>query len=226
MPGSHSQHLRAKIELVWPELAAAGRRLLAHPRVADLYPRYLIAMHGVVRASVPLMEAASRRSGALARSDPVAAGLVGYYRNHIPEERGHDRWVLDDLDALGVDRSEALTRPPAPSVASLAGAQYYWILHHHPVALLGYMMLLEGYPPVRAEIEDLIDRTGHSRRAFRTLLHHADVDPHHGAELDRVLDRLPLGEEHTSVLGLSGMWSVHLFAEVINEVTESPAGTR
>ena len=33
------------------------------------------------------------------------------------------------------------------TAAALVGAQYYWIRHVHPVALLGYVMLLEGYPP-------------------------------------------------------------------------------
>ena len=36
---------------------------------------------------------------------------------------------------------------PPPSVAGLVGSQYYWILHHHPVAFLGYVALMEGYPP-------------------------------------------------------------------------------
>ena len=28
---------------------------------------------------------------------------------------------------------------PSPAVAALVGSQYYWLLHHHPVALLGFV---------------------------------------------------------------------------------------
>jgi Iron-containing redox enzyme len=220
VPPSQSELLRAKIALVWPELAAAGRKLLTHPRVVDLYPEYLITCHGIVRASVPLMAAALERSEALAGSDRVAAGLVEYFREHIPEERDHDEWVLEDLEVLGIERSAVLTPPPSVTVAALVGAQYYWIFHYHPVALVGYIMLLEGYPPLRNEIEGLIERTGHSARAFRTLLHHADLDPDHGAELDRTLDHLPLSTEHAAVVGLSAMQSVHLVARAVEEIVD------
>jgi pyrroloquinoline quinone (PQQ) biosynthesis protein C len=179
-------------------------------------------MHGIVRASVPLMETALGRAEALAGSDRVAAGLVEYFQRHIPEERDHDVWVLEDLEALGIERSAVLARPPAPTVASVVGAQYYWILHYNPVALLGYMMLLEGYPPLREEVEDLIERTGHSPRAFRTLLHHANVDPGHRAELDRTLDRLPFSAEHTAAVGLSAIWSAHLLAKLLDEIAGRP----
>ena len=55
-----------------------------------------------------------------------------------------------------------IARPPAPAVAALVGAQYYWVLHHHPVALLGYIGLLEGYPPGRPRYgsNELRARTG------------------------------------------------------------------
>jgi hypothetical protein len=180
-------------------------------------------MHGIVRASVPLMEAALGRAEALAGDDRVAAGLADYFKRHIPEERDHDRWVLEDLEVLGVDRSAVLFRPPSAAVASVVGAQYYWTLHYHPVALLGYIMLLEGYPPLRDEVEGLIERTGLSARAFRTLLHHAEVDPGHGADLDRTLDGLPLSAEHAAAVGLSGMWSSHLLAKVVDEITSTDA---
>ncbi|MDQ3932608.1 MAG: iron-containing redox enzyme family protein [Actinomycetota bacterium] len=215
-----SQCLRKKIELVLPALEAADRRLRTHPRVADLYPEYLVTAHGIIRASVPLMEAASERATALCERDAVADLLAPYLEKHIPEEQGHDEWLLEDLEALGIDRSEVLTRPPSPAVAALVGAQYYWILHYHPVALLGYIALLEGYPPHRHEIEYLMARTGSSPRAFRTLLAHADLDPHHRDELNDMLNALPLTAEQRSVLGLSAMNSVRLLARCIEEVIE------
>ena len=121
---------------------------MRHPRVRDLYPEYLVASHGIVRASVPLMEVARQRATSIAGEDPVAAGLAAYLYEHIPEELDHDEWVLQDLELLGVDRTHVLARPPTPTIAQFVGAQYYWVAHYHPVALLGYIALLEGYPPM------------------------------------------------------------------------------
>ncbi len=206
--------------MVLPELTAEGRRLLDHSRIRDLYPQYLFTSHCIVRGSVPLMEATLKRCRQSEPVDPLAAALGDYLEQHIPEEMNHDQWLLEDLEVLEIPRSTVLARTPSPTVAALVGAQYYWILHHDPVALLGYIELLEGYAPVRSEIDDLIERTGHSRAAFRTLLHHADLDPHHAEDLHRLLDVLPLSSEQSKALGLSAMHSVHLMARAIREIVD------
>jgi hypothetical protein len=218
-----SERLRAKIELVLPELAAASRRLIDDPRIRELYPEYLVTLHCVIRASVSLMETARQRSTELAGSDPVSAALAAYLEEHIPEERDHDEWLLDDLAVLGRDRATVLARPPSPRVAAAVGAQYYWILHFHPVALLGYIALLEGYPPTIELLDELIERTGHSRDAFTTLIAHAELDPGHRDELDAVLDELPLTPEQSTVMGLSAIHSVQTLARAIDDVRDESA---
>jgi hypothetical protein len=215
-----SQRLRQKIELLLPALLGAEQKLVNHQRIADLYPEYLVTMHWIVRASVPLMEAAQSRADRMAKDDPVSAQLAMYLANHIPEELHHDEWALSDLDALGRDRSTVLARPPSPTVASLVGAQYYWIFHYHPVALLGYIAVLEGYPPSREQIQDLIVRTGHRPEAFRTMLAHGELDPDHRVRLDSKLDSLPLTKMQSRVLGLSAMHTVHTLTRAFDEIID------
>lgn len=214
---TESRRLRHKLELVLPGLAAASARLVAHPRIVDLYPRYLVLSHGIIRASVPLMAAAADRCAAL-RGDPVAEAVAGYVAEHIPEERGHDDWLLEDLASIGVDPAGVLSRPPSATVAALVGAQYYWIHHVHPVALLGYVMLLEGYPPSAGTVAELRARTGYEDAAFRTLLAHADLDPHHGAELDAVVDGLPLSDDQRTLLGVSALTSAALLTQAMTDL--------
>ena len=210
-----SRRLRAKLELVLPAVSGVAGRLCSHPDVRELYPTYLALSHGIIRASVPLMEAARRRGRSLP-GDPVAAAVADYLDGHVDEERGHDDWLLDDLALLGVDPEEVVRRPPPAAVAALVGSQYYWVEHVHPVALLGYMLLLEGYPPSAATVDELRRATGHPAAAFRTLLAHADLDPHHGAELDAVLDRLPLTAEQRALLGVSALTSAALLTDALD----------
>jgi pyrroloquinoline quinone (PQQ) biosynthesis protein C len=215
-----SERLRRKIELVRPALAAAGRRFLDHPNIGRMYAEYLFVLHCIVRASVPLMRTALDLSRTLAQSDRVAAGMVPYLENHILEELHHDEWLLDDLGVIGVRQSEVLSRPPSPTVASLVGAQYYWVRHSHPVALMGYMAVLEGYPPSTHWIEALVAATGHPGEAFRTLREHAELDPGHWQELAATLDALPLTDDHRAVLGLSAIHTVRMVAQAIDELVE------
>jgi hypothetical protein len=218
--GGTAEQLRRKIGFLLPRLLEAGDRLLTHPRVRELYPEYLFTSHSVIRASVPLMETAQTRAEALAPTDPVAAAIAPYFAEHIPEELDHDEWLLEDLEVIGLDRADVLARPPSPTVAALVGAQYYWILHYHPVGLLGYIAVFEGYPPSPEMIDRLIASTGYGRDAFRTMIGHAELDPGHRDELDRLLDGLRLTREQSTVVGLSAMYSVDAFARAIEEVVE------
>jgi hypothetical protein len=220
---SASHRLRRKIGFVIPALVSAGDRLVSHPRVRDLYGDYLFTSHCVIRASVPLMEAGRTLAQANAERDPVSAALAPYLEQHIPEELHHDEWLLDDLEVIGRERSAVLVRPPSTTVAALVGAQYYWILHYHPVALLGYIGVLEGYPPSMAMIDELMVGTGYDRAAFRTMIAHAELDPGHSAELDEVLDSVPLTREQSAVIGLSAMHTVDMYTRAIEELLDEYA---
>ena len=215
-----SRRLRTMLSLVLPAVFSASERLVRSERVRELYPRYLVLSHGIIRASVPLMAAARDRARAL-RDDPVAALVADYCEQHIEEELGHDEWLLEDLELLGVDPDGVRDGPPSAGVAALVGAQYYWIHHVHPVGLLGYVLLLEGWPPTTRTVDELRRRTGFPPGAFRTLLAHADLDPHHGAELDAVLDALPLRPEQRELLGLSALTSADGLAAAFEEVLAS-----
>ena len=214
---SHSEQLRSKIGLVFQELAGAVDELLNHPSLAAIYPEYLFALYSMTRATVPVMEEALAKAQALAETDQVAAPLARYLEKHIPEEQ-HSHWLLEDLEALDFERSAVLARLPSPGVAALIGSQYYWIHYVHPVALLGYMELAEGYPPTDEWVGRLQARTGYPREAFRSLERHAYVDLAHRDELHAVLDALPLTASQVAVIGLNAIQSVHLGAKVLRDL--------
>jgi hypothetical protein len=216
MTVSRSRKLRAKIELVLPELANVAQALWGHPDFRELYPSFLFAMHGLTRASVPLMQAALDQ--ALIRDDPLSAQLAAYFRHHIPEERGHDEWVLEDLRVLGIDSADVLAKQPSAVIAELVGSQYYWIFHYHPVALLGYIAVIEGYPPSPEGVAELQTISGYPVAAFRTLAKHARLDLRHRADLNELLDELPLTPELEVVLGVSALRTVDLNARLIEEI--------
>jgi Iron-containing redox enzyme len=214
------RRLQRKLELAYPAFGAVAEQLWTSPRVADVYPEYLCTMHTIVRTSVPLMEAALERAWLLAPEDEVAAGVATYLKRHVHEEVGHDRWILEDLEAAGADPQEPLRRVPSRRVASVVGAQYYWLRHYHPVSLLGHIAVMEGFPPTPAFAERLRERTGYPEDAFRAIARHAKLDIGHRKELYEAIDHLPLTAEHEDIIGLSGLHTVAGLIDVFEEVLE------
>jgi hypothetical protein len=215
---AHSDALRLKLDLAAGEHDKAGRAFWGHPRLAELIPDYLFLIHSIIRASVPLMEAARDRAAALEGNDSWAASLAEYLGQHVNEERHHDDCLLDDIGELGIPREAVWSRMPSPTVASLVGSQYYWIYHHHPIALLGYIAVLEGNPPAESQIAEVIERTGLPEGAFRTFIKHARLDPHHRDDLNSALDIMPLTEEHQTLIATSALETQHLLAVALREV--------
>lgn len=222
--------LHMKLELAGPALRAATAALWRPSDLRTRYVAYLHAMHAVIRASVPLLDRAAARCRELGPSDALAQPLRDYLLRHIEEERGHDRWLLDDIAAAGGDPAKALGTLPPPLVARLVGAQYYWVEHHHPVTLLGYIAVLEGNAPHARLGARLALATGLPDAAFRTVRAHADLDAHHTADLDRLLDALALTPAQSAAVAVSALHTadalVRLFTDLATPARTVPEGSR
>lgn len=211
------ERIRSTVALAAPAMSAAAERVFGHERFAELYPHYLRALHGSMRATVPLLRAAHAAAEALPATDPLRAELIRFYARHAGEEDGHAGWVLQDLAELGED-------PPGPAgaeVAELVGAQYYWVLYEHPVALMGQAAVIECHPMPRSVVEELIRRSGLPRAAFRNLLRHSALDQRHRDEVHATLDRLPLTEAQTALVGLSALHTIAAGARHIDRVVDA-----
>jgi hypothetical protein len=207
-----------KIRVARPGLDYTARTFWSHEALQALYPEFLFRNHAVIRSSVPLMKAAAEACKARFAADRVAEGLESYLRKHIPEEMNHDEWVLDDLEKLGVRRDDVLKRIPPLSAAMLVGPQYYWIAHVHPIALLGYIAVLEGTPPNAEYFGDVLGRAGIPEAAASNIFLHAKLDPTHRDELNAALDSLPLTPFHHSLMGLSAFQAIDGLTRVVEEL--------
>ena len=207
----------------WKEQSA---RLWSSPGFSQLYPEMLKVSYQVIRASVPLLELARDQAARRRDGDAVAAGVEAYLARHAEEERGHDEWLRKDLESLGVSARDLDDMLPSPHVAALVGAQHYWAIHVHPVAILGYLAVLEGEPPEESFFAQAALRSGLPEAAFSTLRYHARVDREHWQDLLDLADALPLDERHLSLIGLSILHSCRGMEDAIRMVVERPALNR
>jgi hypothetical protein len=214
---SRSERVRAALQRTAGPYHEAAAALWSHPQLRAIFPDYLYRIHSIIRASVPVMEAARDRAHTLATTDPACAALYEYLAHHVPEERHHDEWLLDDIGVLGVSPDVIWARRPSRIVAELVGAQYYWIQHHHPVAVLGYIAVLEGTPPQETHIRGIMRKTGLPQKAFRTFIKHARLDPHHRDDLNDMLDAIPLTAAQESLVIDNAIETQRLLARSLRE---------
>lgn len=154
-------------------------------------------------------------------NDPLAMPMIEYLAQHAEEETGHDEWILDDAEVIGMSRDDVLNRLPGQIASHIVGAQYYWIHHYHPVAFLGYIAVMEGEPATYEFFEDVAKRNDLPLEAISSFLYHSKIDPTHRADLDRVLDSLPLGSEDTELIGLSALRTIQYLTEMLRDVNQS-----
>ncbi|HEX8698187.1 MAG TPA: iron-containing redox enzyme family protein [Myxococcaceae bacterium] len=215
---SPSVRLDAKVRLLSLQLEEAYTRFWNHPRLAEFVPHLLFRMHCETRAAVHLMDEARRQLSRIAESEPLATGLIRYFEQLSHEEQGHDDWLLNALESLGETRVEVRARMPPPTVAAMIGMQYYWTYHHHPVALLGFIKVVENDPSSAEQIERIKKLTGLPRNAFSYHLGHVHLEAQHNALLDSVLDSLPLTPEHEALIGMNAARTIHYMAQSLNEI--------
>jgi hypothetical protein len=208
------REVRTLLDVVGPVLHVTAAAIWRPDGLRKRYLKYLSAMHGVIRASVPLMELAASRC-----ADAGRKRLREYFDEHIEEEQHHDEWLREDLRLLGSDLDSA----PSPTVARLVGAQYYWVSHHDPVCLLGYIAVLEGNSPAPTLAGELAARTGFSSDAFRTLHHHAVVDTEHSRAVYDLLDELPATAGQRQAVRVSALQTVAGLADLFHEIAREPA---
>lgn len=197
-----SRRMADRLDLFKAAPMGLSRRLWTESDLARTYPALLLLQLDTIRASADLMEEAARQLEARP-GDPLAPALAAYYRHHADEERGHTVWVEEDLARLGRDAASDAGRPPSPQAASLVGAQYYWIRHAHPCALLGYLVALEWAHPDPAYFDRAAARAGLPPEAFSCFRRHAQLDPGHRTEMEVLLDTQPFTEAQEALMGLS-----------------------
>jgi pyrroloquinoline quinone (PQQ) biosynthesis protein C len=226
-PVRNSEIIRAKIALFDRRLGHTAHLFWSHPQFPRIYREYIYQSHSIIRASVPLMQAAEKACQLPQHAgDPALEGFGRYLRHHIPEELGHHEWIVNDGVALGLDRQDILERLPKESATQLVGVQYYWIHHYSPIALAGFIATMEGSPPPAEFFHQVAARNKLSPKCFSSFLYHAKIDPRHRKDLDAVLDALPLTPSQIELIGISSLRTIRMMTGILEDIIETGAANQ
>jgi pyrroloquinoline quinone (PQQ) biosynthesis protein C len=213
------------------ETAAARRRFHALPMLAaalrdgverDLYVAYLGQAYHHVRHTCPLLAAAAGRCG------DGDARLREALFDYIAEEKGHEAWILDDIEAIG--GADAVPRVLAndgdPAVRALVGYMYYAVERISPYAMLGMVYVLEGTSTDIAEQAAAAIARGFGtvpERGFSYLCSHGALDVDHVAFFRTLADSVEDPTRQAIVVDTANMvyrlWGA-MFADLVADWQE------
>lgn len=147
------------------------------------YRRLLLELYALVWHFNPICAAAASRLG----DEHVQVRYFLY--EHMMEEKGHEEWVVSDLEAVGVGREAVVAYRPSPTMMALTGFNYWSADRRHPCSALGMIYALEVIAsvyggPITTAIQDSLLLQG--ERGISFISSHATLDAEHMAEL-RVL---------------------------------------
>jgi pyrroloquinoline quinone (PQQ) biosynthesis protein C len=142
----------------------------------ELYVDFLTQAYHHVKHTYPLLALASVHT----TSEPYQDALVEY----MEEERGHEKWILDDIAAFGGDAEAVRRGKPGQACQIMVGYTYYAIQWVSPYAMLGSVHVLEGMSTMLADKVAAALHTslgGDGKKGFSYLISHGSLDIEHVA---------------------------------------------
>lgn len=184
--------------------ALMGGELIQRAQGGDItlpeYRAFLAQAYHHVRHTVSLMMACGAELSApdFVLRDNLRMAIAEY----IDEEKGHEHWILDDLESIGVNRDFARSRLPLFETEWMVSYAYDSIRRRHPLAMFGMVLVLEGTSTAAASAagKAIRDSLGLTDDAFHYLFSHGELDISHMAFFADLMDTITDAEEQAHII--------------------------
>jgi pyrroloquinoline quinone (PQQ) biosynthesis protein C len=184
---------------------------VAHGMPVERYRKLLLELYHVVWHFNPVCAAAASRI-------PDGQRQVRYFLyEHMHEESGHEEWVRNDLEAVGVSPTLTEAHDACPFTRTLVGYNYWAADRRNPCSALGMLYTLEviasvyGGPFASAIKESLLLE---GERGVSFINSHATMDAVHMADLRKILNTLE-DEAACEAVVESALVNFHHFTRII-----------
>jgi pyrroloquinoline quinone (PQQ) biosynthesis protein C len=177
------------------------------------YRAFLRDLYHIVWHFCPIMAVAA------SRCDDRLRNIRYELYERIEEEKGHEDWVLEDIEAVGGNTDVRAAAPSAP-VQAMIGYNYYASDRVHPCSVLGMLYVLEVVASVYGgKVADSIARAiGRETGAggFRFLSSHATMDADHMAKLNVLLKTIDDAEAQAAIIASTRV-NFHQFGQLFSD---------
>ena len=196
------------------ELIPKVHSMINHGLTLAEYRGFLHDLYHIVWHFCPVMSAAA------ARCDDRFRDVRYDLYERIEEEKGHDSWVLEDIEALGGDVRAARETPPSPPAQAMIAFNYYASDRVHPCSVLGMLYTLEVVSSVYGgRVSDSIARTLGRKvedGGFKFLSSHATMDLDHMAKLNLLVKTIDDPGAQNAIVNATRV-NFHQFGQLFRE---------
>lgn len=172
-------------------------RMLSEGLPREEYLEFLEQLYHVVWHFCPTMAAAAAKCG-----DDLRELRYALYHK-IDEEKGHEKWVLDDVAAIGCDADLVANGRPAVPVRAMIGHNYYVSERENPWAVMGMLLVLEEISAnyagrIAQKISLRLGLSGNN--GIRFLGSHGELDIGHVDELADLFEQVRDDNDVTAIV--------------------------
>ena len=179
----------------------------------ELYVDFLTQAYHHVKHTFPQLAFAATRTS----DETYQDALVEY----MEEERGHEKWILADIAAMGGDAQAVKDGASGIACQVMVGYTYYAIEWISPYAMLGSVHVLEGMSTLLADkAADAIQRSlGSSyKEGFSYLRSHGALDIEHVAFFKTLVNGLTDTGTQKIVIDASKVF-YRLYGDIYHELS-------
>lgn len=185
-----------------PAIQACQRGEVTLPR----YIAFLTQAYYHVRQTIPLLMACGSRLGEPHR------WLQDAITEYIEEEKGHDRWILNDIAACGADAAQVEQGMPHFTTELMVSYAWDSVMRGNPVSFFGMVYVLEGTSVnLATPMAELIRvRLGLPEQAMSYLTSHGSLDQEHIVFFQQLMDQLTHEADQRAVIHMAnGMFRLY-----------------
>ena len=188
--------------------------IVANGLPLERYRKLLLELYHVVWHFNPVC------AGAASRVADAHKQVRYFLYDHMNEEKGHEQWVLNDLEAMGVKAEQAIAYKPTEFMLALNGYNYWAADRRHPCSVLGMLYALEVVASVyggqmTAAISESLLLQGD--RGISFISSHATLDAEHMADLRLILNTLDDDAAKEAIVE-STVFNFHQFGRVLEAI--------
>lgn len=213
-------------EQLQQQTSAAQQTMLTAPIIADvqqgkiskdMYLAFLTQAFHHVKHTVPLLMACG---GSL---EPEYEWVRTALAEYIDEEKGHQEWILSDIQACGGDadavRNNQGIGKVGPAIELMTSYLYHQIDRRNPLALFGMVWVLEGTSVgIGATMAEKIQTSLQLPASAMTyLVSHSVLDKRHLQFFASLMDQITRPEDQHAIVEAANM-VFNLYGQMLREL--------
>ncbi len=197
--------------------------LIKHGATGELsletYVAFLTQAYHHVKHTTPLLMSTG------GRLDERYEWLRGAIAEYIDEEIGHQEWILNDIEACGLDKEQVRRGRPSLATELMVSYAYDMINRVNPIGFFGMVLVLEGTSTaVASQAAIAISKSLNlPANCFSYLSSHGALDVEHTKFYEDIVNKIDDVQDQQQLIHAAKVF-YKLYADIFRDLGEQSSG--